>query len=314
MAPREPLQTGPSGSAPRSPEAFDLVIEPRARDLYGLAVERVLPAVARQMVGPFIFLDHFGPAVLRPPQALDVLPHPHIGLATVTYLLEGEVLHRDSLGSVQSIRPGAVNWMTAGRGIVHSERTPPQLRAGPSRLHGLQLWVALPVADEEVAPDFHHHPAEALPVLREGGVELRLLAGEAFGARSPVRTSSPLFLADVVLPHGALLPLPTGPADRGAYVVAGALQAGGSRVEAGRLGLLRPGVSPRAAGATRVLLLGGEPLGERRHAWWNFVSSSRERIEEAKAAWAGGRFPKVPGDELERSSLPERPAHPGATP
>jgi redox-sensitive bicupin YhaK (pirin superfamily) len=205
------------------------------------------------MVGPFIFLDHFGPAVLRPPLALDVLPHPHIGLATVTYLLEGEVLHRDSLGSVQPIRPGAVNWMTAGRGVVHSERTPPALRAGPSPLHGLQLWVALPLAQEEVAPDFHHHAAELLPVMREGGVELRLLAGEALGARSPVRTSSPLFLADVALPDGALLPLPTGPADRGAYVVAGALQSGATRVQAGRLVVLRPGVTPRltAAGATR---------------------------------------------------------------
>lgn len=301
---------------PRAPDAIDLVIEPRTRDLYGLSVERVLPAFARQMVGPFIFLDHFGPAVLRPPQALDVLPHPHIGLSTVTYLLEGEILHRDSLGSSQSIRPGAVNWMTAGRGVVHSERTPPALRSGPSPLHGLQLWVALPLEQEEVPPDFHHHPAERLPVLRDGGVELRLLAGEALGARAPVRTSSPLFLADVTLPDGAPLPLPSGPTDRGAYVVSGALELDGSRVEAGRLALLRPGTSPRivAVGAARVLLLGGEPLGERRHAWWNFVSSSRERIEEAKAAWAAGRFPKVPGDEEERTPLPDRRASPGVKP
>jgi redox-sensitive bicupin YhaK (pirin superfamily) len=304
-----------AGPRPGSLEDLELVIEPRARDLDGLILARLLPAVARQLVGPFIFLDHFGPALLRPPQALDVRPHPHIGLATVTYLLEGEILHRDSLGSSQVIRPGAVNWMIAGRGIVHSERTPTALRGGPSRLHGLQLWVALPRTHEEAAPEFRHHPAESLPVLQEGGVELRLLAGEAFGARAPARTSSPLFLLDVSLPDGALLPVPAGHADRGAYVVAGGLQAGSLRVVARRLAVLRAGTAPRlvAAGATRVLLLGGEPPGERRHAWWNFVSSSRERIEEAKAAWAGGRFPRVPGDEIEFTPLPARHAHPGAT-
>jgi hypothetical protein len=312
----QPRPPDPAGPAPGTPEALEQVILPRARDLDGLAVARVLPAVARQMVGPFIFLDHFGPAVLRPPLALDVRPHPHIGLATVTYLLEGEVLHRDSLGSAQAIRPGAVNWMTAGRGIVHSERTPAALRGTSPPLHGLQLWVALPRADEEVAPEFHHHPAEALPVLREGGVVLRLLAGAAFGARAPVRTFSPLFLAEAALPPGALLPLPAAQPDRGAYVVEGALDLGAARLEAGRLAVLRAGTSPRlvAARPSRVLLLGGEPLGERRHAWWNFVSSSRERIEEAKAAWAEGRFPKVPGDETEFAPLPSRQAPAGRSP
>jgi redox-sensitive bicupin YhaK (pirin superfamily) len=289
-------------------EALELVIEPRARDLEGLTVARVLPAIQRRMVGPFIFLDHIGPAVLRPPGALDVRPHPHIGLATVTYLLEGEILHRDSLGSAQVIRPGAINWMTAGRGIVHSERTPAALRTGPAPIHGLQLWVALPLSSEEAPPAFHHHPADALPVLEEGGVRLRLLAGQAYGARTPVHTFSPLFLAEASLPDGALVPLPAEAVERGVYVVEGALQAGAARIPAGRLAVVRPGPAPRllAAGPARVLLLGGEPLGEPRHAWWNFVSSSRERIEEAKAAWAEGRFPKVPGDDVEFTPLPPR--------
>ncbi len=289
-------------------DPIELVIEPRPRDIDGLAVERVLPSFPRRMVGPFIFLDHMGPTVLRPPLAMDVRPHPHIGLATVTYLFQGEIFHRDSLGSAQAIRPGAVNWMTAGRGIVHSERTPPELRARAPRLHGIQLWVALPRAHEETTPSFRHHPADTLPVLREGRAELRLVVGQAYGVRTPVETLSPLFLADVSLPEGAVLPLPVDQVDRGAYVVEGALEAGGGRVEAGRLAVIRPQASPKlvARGPTRVALLGGEPLGEPRHAWWNFVSSSRERIERAKADWAAGRFPKVPGDEVEFVPLPGR--------
>lgn len=299
----------PAGPPAAPPEALEQVLAPRARDLDGLPVARLLPAVARQMVGPFIFLDHFGPAELRPPRALDVRPHPHIGLATVTYLLEGEILHRDSLGSVQPIRPGAVNWMTAGRGIVHSERTPPALRGAPSRLHGLQLWVALPRDAEEAAPAFHHHPAETLPALEAEGARLRLLAGRAFGARAPPRALSPLVLADVALEAGAMLPLPAERVELGAYVLEGVLEAGGHRLEAGHLHVLRPGAAPllRARGPARVLLLGGEPLGERRHAWWNFVSTSRERIEEARADWAAGRFPAIPGDDQERASPPDRP-------
>ena len=290
------------------PDGLELVIEPRARDLDGLAVVRVLPSRRRKMVGPFIFLDHLGPTVLRPPLAIDVRPHPHIGLATVTYLFEGELLHRDSLGSAQAIRPGAINWMTAGRGIVHSERTPAELRASAPRLHGLQFWVALPRALEEAEPSFRHHPADSLPVLHEARAEIRLVVGEAYGVRAPVETSSPLFLADVLLPDGAVLPLPSSQLERGAYLVEGGLQTGAGRVEAGRLAVIGPGRSPRlvASGSTRVALLGGEPLGEPRHAWWNFVSSSRERIEQAKVDWARGRFPKVPGDDIEWAPLPTR--------
>lgn len=287
---------------------MELVIEPRVRDLDGLSVERVLPSIQRRMLGPFIFLDHIGPTVLRPPIAMDVRPHPHVGLATVTYLLEGEILHRDSLGSAQVIHPGAINWMTAGRGIVHSERTPPETRAGTSPLHGIQLWVALPRAHEEAAPSFHHHPAGSLPTLREGRCEIRLLAGRAFGLDAPVETHSPLLLADVTLPAGSVLPIPADHVERGAYVIEGELETGPDRIGTGRLVVIRPGDAPRfaARGPTRVALLGGEPLGEPRHAWWNFVSSSRERIEQAKADWAAGRFPRVPGDEVESVPLPDR--------
>jgi redox-sensitive bicupin YhaK (pirin superfamily) len=310
MSQEEPARAGREAVLPPAGSAEDVehLLQPRARDLDGLAVERVLPSIARRMVGPFIFLDHLGPVELRPPRALDVRPHPHIGLATVTYLLEGEIHHRDSLGSSQPIRPGAVNWMTAGRGIVHSERTPPGRRAAPSRLHALQFWVALPRAHEEALPSFHHHPAEALPAWRDQGVGLRLLAGEAFGVRSPVQVLSPLFLAEATLPAGAAVPLPAGHEERGLYVIEGGLAVGSCRVEAGRLAVLRAGATPPAIAlrASRVLLLGGAPFGERRHAWWNFVSSSRERIEEAKAAWAAGRFPAVPGDELESTPLPPR--------
>lgn len=306
MAGQEPFGEVRALQEPGSSSPVEVVIEPRSRDLDGLTVERVLPSAPRQMVGPFIFLDHIGPTVLHPPLALDVRPHPHIGLATVTYLLEGEVLHRDSLGSVQVIRPGAVNWMTAGRGVVHSERTPRELRGGASGLHGLQLWVALPRDREEVAPSFHHHPAGTLPEVGERGARIRLVAGSAFGARTPVETSSPLFLAEVFLPDGALLPLPSDQPERAVYLVEGRLDVGGAHLEQGRLAVIRPGVAPRlvAVGPTRAVLLGGEPLGERRHAWWNFVSSSRERIEEAKSAWAEGRFPKVPGDESDLAPLP----------
>ena len=296
---------------PDSAQPFT-TIEPRTRDLgAGFTVERVLPGLAPRFIGPFVFLDHMGPATLQPPSALDVLPHPHIGLATVTYLLEGEILHRDSLGSSQVIEPGAVNWMVAGRGIVHSERTPAARRGAPVALHGVQIWVGLPAAHAEVAPTFRHHPAASLPLLTEGAVSIRLLAGDAFGASSPARSFTPLFLADVRLPGGARLPLPPAAqhAERGAYVLSGALEAGGHRVPAGRLAALPAGADGpalTAAGETRVILLGGAPLGERLHMWWNFVAPSRERIEEAKAAWREGRFPRVPGDEVEFVPLPER--------
>ncbi len=298
--------------APFPPDAPVRLVEPRPRELgAGFTVERVLPGTAPRFVGPFVFLDHMGPTTLAPPQALDVLPHPHIGLATVTYLLEGEILHRDSLGSSQVIRPGAVNWMVAGRGIVHSERTPAPRRGAPQPLHGVQIWVGLPAAHAEDAPAFHHHPDSTLPHLDERGARLRLLAGEAFGAASPARHLTPLFLADVRLHTGATLPMPAAAehAERAAYVIEGALEVGGHRIAAGRLAALPDGADGPAlvaAAETRALILGGAPLGERLHMWWNFVAPSRERIEAAKADWREGRFARVPGDEVEFVPLPER--------
>jgi redox-sensitive bicupin YhaK (pirin superfamily) len=286
--------------------ALTKIVEARTRDLDGFPVGRVLPAVGQRMVGPFIFFDHMGPADLAPGRGLDVRPHPHINLATVTYLFEGAIAHRDSLGSHQIIRPGEINWMTAGRGIAHSERTPPEDRASGSHVHGIQLWVALPVEHEETEPAFHHHPAGQLPALEEGGARVRLLIGSAFGATSPVATFSPMFYAEVELPAGALLPLPAEHRERGAYVVEGELSCGAERIGARRLALFEPGSTPvvRAESAARVMLLGGAPLGEPRHIWWNFVSSSAERIERAKLDWKEGRFPPVPGDEGDVIPLP----------
>ena len=296
----------PEVVAPPACKALQHVIVPRPRDLGGFEVRRVLPAPERHNVGPFVFFDQIGPAELAPGAGIDVRPHPHIGLATVTYLFAGTIIHRDSLGTVQAIEPGEVNWMTAGRGIAHSERTPPELRAGGSPLHGIQLWVALPTAHEETAPAFHHHDANALPALELDGVRLRVLIGSAFGASSPVETFSPMFYVEAIVPAGAALPVPDGFAERGAYVVEGALSCGAERVDARHLALFAAGSSPvvRAERASRVMLIGGEPLDGPRHIWWNFVSSRAERIEEAKRDWAEGRFPTVPGDEIERIPLP----------
>jgi redox-sensitive bicupin YhaK (pirin superfamily) len=290
------------------------VIEPRERDLGdGFFVRRLLPAGPQRAVGPFLFFDHFGPTQLAPGKGMDVRPHPHINLATVTYLFEGAIVHRDSLGSVQEIRPGDVNWMTAGRGIVHSERTGPAMRAAGSVAHGLQLWVGLPRADEETAPAFHHHPAATLPAFDVGGATLRLLAGEAFGRRSPVRTFSPLTYLDIALPAGASLELPPERGERGVYVISGSVSCGGVVHQPHRMLLLASGRPVRLAAdiATRAVLVGGEPFPEPRHIWWNFVSSSTDRIEEAKRDWlsrrgdAQGPFPLVPGDESEFIPLPE---------
>jgi redox-sensitive bicupin YhaK (pirin superfamily) len=291
----------PVCSSSAATPAVATIIDARARDLGGLAVRRVLPSVARRLVGPFAFFDQMGPAVLAPGEGLDVPPHPHIGLATVTYLFEGEILHRDSLGSHQPIRSGDVNWMTAGRGIVHSERTAPERRQRGSRLHGLQLWVALPVADEETGPAFHHHPGGTLPEVDEDGVRLRVLAGAAYGVTSPVHTFSPLFYVDAVMPAGRELPLPVEYEERAVYVVDGALRCGAERAGAGRMLVFVPGVRVvlRAESAARVVLIGGAPLDGTRHIFWNFVSSSRERIEQARRDWNEGRFPTVPGDEAE---------------
>ena len=283
------------------------VIDARTRDLGGFTVGRVLPATARKLIGPFIFFDHMGPAAFAPGRGIDVRPHPHIGLATVTYLFDGEIVHRDSLGSQQPIRPGDVNWMTAGRGITHSERTGAGARQSGSRLDGLQLWVALPVRHEETDPEFHHHPARDLPAVDVAGTRIRVLAGSAFGETSPVRTLSPLFYADAAMPAGSELPLPDEHEERAAYVVSGTVECAKERAERGRMLVFAPGEAAtlRAVSTARVAFIGGAPLDGERHIFWNFVSSSQARIEQAKRDWREGRFPKVPGDEQEFIPLPE---------
>jgi redox-sensitive bicupin YhaK (pirin superfamily) len=283
------------------------VIDARARDLGGFTVGRVLPSAARKLIGPFIFFDHMGPAAFPPGRGIDVRPHPHIGLATVTYLFEGEIVHRDSLGSHQPIRPGDVNWMTAGRGITHSERTGAGPRQAGSRLDGLQLWVALPLSHEETNPEFHHHPARDLPAVNIAGTQVRVLAGSAFGETSPVRTLSPLFYVDAAMPAGSELPLPNEHKERAAYVVSGSVECGNERAERGRMLVFTPGATAtlRAVSDARVALIGGAPIDGERHIFWNFVSSSRARIEQAKRDWREGRFAKVPGDEQAFIPLPD---------
>ena len=286
--------------------AIETIIEARKRDLGGFSVGRLLPSERRKLVGPFIFFDYIGPVTFAAGQGIDVRPHPHINLATVTYLFEGEIVHRDSLGSAQPIRPGAINWMTAGKGIVHSERTAPDLKKSGSRLHGVQLWVALPKAHEETEPEFRHYLARDLPELEERDARIRVLAGTAYGAESPVHTLSPLFYVEAAIPSGGELPLPAEHRERAAYVVEGTVRCGDERVEASRLIVFAPGSTPvlRAEAAARVLLLGGAPMDGERHIWWNFVSSSRERIEQAKRDWKEGRFAPVPG-ETEFIPLPD---------
>jgi len=282
---------------------IERILEGRPRALDAFAVRRVLPASARQMIGPFIFFDHLGPAVLGPGAAMDVRPHPHIALATVTYLFEGAILHRDSLGCVQEIHPGDVNWMTAGRGIVHSERSPDAQRRAGMHLHGLQSWVALPDGHEDVEPAFHHFPAASLPKLDIDGAELRVIAGEAFGRRSPVEVLWPTLYVAAVMPAGARIEVPPEHTDRGVYVVDGDVAiststTAGTAVHAGQLAVLDPGatVAVRALGQARLMLLGGERFATPRYIWWNFVASSRERIEQAKRDWREMRFGSVPGD------------------
>jgi redox-sensitive bicupin YhaK (pirin superfamily) len=283
------------------------VVAARGRDLGGFKVRRVLPWGGGRMVGPFIFLDQMGPVEFRPGQGIDVRPHPHIGLATVTYLFEGELVHRDSLGVVQTIRPGDVNWMTAGRGIVHSERTSPEVRAGGQRMHGLQSWVALPSEYEEVEPAFDHTPAEKLPERDRDGVKLRVIAGRALGLASPVPVFSEMFYVDVAMSAGAALDVPAEYAERAAYVLQGTVTAERQDFGAGTLLIFTAGSRAQlvAKVVSRVALLGGAALEGQRHIWWNFVSSSRERIEQAKRQWAYGAFPPVPG-ETEFIPLPER--------
>lgn len=285
------------------------VLEGRPRDLGGFGVRRVLPAGGLQTVGPFIFFDHMGPAVFAAGAGVDVRPHPHIGLATVTYLYAGEFMHRDSLGSAQLIRPGDVNWMVAGRGIAHSERTPTEARVAPggAPIHGIQTWIALPKAHEETEPAFEHHPAPTLPEMIQPGAVLRLIAGEAYGRRAPASVFSTMFYVDATLEPGAAVELPAEHVERGVYVAEGEIESGGARFTVGHMALFTAAqpVLIRAVTASRVMLLGGAPLDGPRYIWWNFVSSSRERIEQAKRDWREQRFATVPGDD-ERMPLPEQ--------
>jgi redox-sensitive bicupin YhaK (pirin superfamily) len=258
------------------------------------------------MVGPFVFWDHMGPHLFPPGHGVDVRPHPHINLATVTYLFDGEIVHRDSLGSDQAIRPGDVNWMSAGSGIAHSERTGAELRRDGSAVHGIQSWVALPAALEESAPSFQHVPGALLPEVGRPGARLRIIAGAAYGETSPVNIASPTFYVEARMEAGAELALPEEHAERAAYVVDGAVECDGARIDVATMAVAATGAEAilRAIEPSRVMLLGGAPLGPR-HIWWNFVSSSQERIEQAKRDWKEGHFPTIPGDGVERIPLPE---------
>ena len=288
---------------------IELVIEARRRDLGGCEVGRVLPFAKRRMVGPFVFFDHMGPVDFAPglPRSVDVRPHPHIGLSTVTYLFDGEIMHRDSVGSEQAIRPGEVNWLTAGRGITHSERFERARREG-GRLHGIQAWVGLPHELEETAPAFDHHGADDLPVYESGGLWARLIAGEAFGAHAAVRTHSPLFYVHWKLAAGARAQLEARYPERAAYVVSGIMEIDGANYDAGKLLVFAPGAPVLFTAVTpaMVMLLGGEPIGER-YIEWNFVSSSRDRIEQAKADWRAGRMELPVHDAAEYIPLPPDP-------
>jgi redox-sensitive bicupin YhaK (pirin superfamily) len=283
---------------------IERIIAPRLRRVGASGVDRLLPFHARRMVGPFIFADLIGPEELAPGIGSDVPPHPHVGLATVTYLFDGSMVHRDSTGAVQRIDPGGVNWMTAGAGVVHSERSPDDARVAVSPLAGLQTWVALPDEHEEAAPSFEHAGAGELPAVSDGGVTIRLLVGTGYGAASPVRGASPLFHADVTIAAGGRLALPPEHAERAVLVVDGDVEVDGVAVAPRHLAVVEPGdaVASSSTGA-RVMTFGGAPVGPR-HIWWNFVSSSQDRIEAAKADWAAHRFPEIPTDHAERVELP----------
>ena len=278
------------------------LLTPRSKDLGGgFMVRRLLPAHPRQGVGPFVFFDHFGPVSTRPGDNHDVRPHPHIGLATVTYLFEGAMLHRDNLGSVQRIEPGAINWMTAGRGVVHSERAPPDLRGSTYDMHGLQLWAALPKAFEETEPDFIHTPSAAIPAIDEAGFRVRVLIGSALGLESPVKTFAETLYLDVAVDAGKAWTLPTGRGgslERAVYSVGQPLLIDGATVPPFTLAILKPGTDATivAPAGGRYAIIGGEPLDGPRTIWWNFVSSSKERIERAKADWQERRMADIPGE------------------
>ncbi|HJU26545.1 MAG TPA: pirin family protein [Rhodanobacteraceae bacterium] len=285
-----------------------LLLSGREHDLGGFHVRRLLPQLSCRSVGPFVFFDHMGPARFAAGAGVDVRPHPHIGLATVTWLFEGVMRHRDTLGSVLDIRPGAVNWMTAGRGIAHSERTPPEARVEGAPLHGIQTWVALPLADQEVEPSFHHFGAETLPSIEGEGVRLTVVAGNADGRRAPVPVFSPTLYLAGSLREGARFELDDEHEQRAVYIVEGAADVGGTRVDSHVLAVLPPAGSATitALADTRAVIVGGAALDAPRHLWWNFVSSSRERIEQAKRDWVEGRFGLIPGDDEEFIPLPEK--------
>lgn len=282
------------------------VITPRAKDIGGFEVRRALPAANRRTVGPFVFFDQMGPARFTAGTGMDVRPHPHVCLATITYLFEGEIMHRDSLGFEQAIRPGDVNLMVAGRGIVHSERTAPEARPTGPRLHGIQTWIGLPAADEETPPAFYHHPAHTLPQVTQGEVTMRLIIGEAFGERAPLTTFSPIFYLDAPMPAGAQVTLPDDYPERAAYVAEGAVHFDGEQYATGTMVIFPANdeIVLTAAEDSRVMLFGGAPLDGPRHMWWNFIASNPERIEQAKRDWKDGRFDGVPGD-TEFIPLPE---------
>jgi redox-sensitive bicupin YhaK (pirin superfamily) len=294
-------------------DAIETLIVPRTRDLGGFEVRRALPAPKRQMVGPFIFFDQMGPAELLTGQGIDVRPHPHIGLGTVTYLYRGDFHHQDSTGADQMIHPGAVNWMVAGRGVTHSERTTPEGRSGPQSLLGVQTWVALPESHEDVAPSFEHHGKESLPMIEDRGVSVRLILGRAYGETAPATMFSDTFYADVALEAGRLLPLPDDHEDRGIYIIDGSILIAGQEFTASQMMVFRPGDKITVAAGNRgarLMILGGATLGGPRYIWWNFVASSRERIEEAKEQWRAenwgkGRFDLPINDRSEHIPLPE---------
>jgi redox-sensitive bicupin YhaK (pirin superfamily) len=288
--------------------AVEAVLDPPLREISeDVHVRRALPTATYMMVGPFIFFDQFGPTYFRDGRGLDVRPHPHIGLATVTYLFEGEILHRDSVGSVQPIRPGEVNWMTAGQGIVHSERSSPDVRERGGPLSGIQVWLALPKSHEEIAPSFTHHGASSLPEFTESGARIRLIAGTMHGASSPVEVFSSMFYADAAMEPNSVVSLPDDHEQRAFYIAEGAVEVEHTRIDAGKLVIARAGrsLSFKALTGSRIMLLGGERADGPRHIWWNFVSSSLERIHQAKDDWIANRFAPVPG-ETEFIPAPEK--------
>jgi redox-sensitive bicupin YhaK (pirin superfamily) len=298
--------TGPNNSqqAPAPGDSIERLIRPQTKDLGEFTVRRVLPAVERRMVGPFIFFDHMGPAEFPPGKGIAVRPHPHIGIATITYLFEGEIIHRDSLGYVQPIRAGAVNLMAAGRGIVHSERAGDDLDT-TSRLHGIQSWMALPSGQEEMAPEFLHYGDDSIPEIEVDGVTVRVIMGTVFGAASPVRCYSPTLYLECRLPAGSSLDLPAACPEMAAYVLDGRIGIGAGNCGGGVMAVASPGRGLKIAALqdSRVMVIGGEPVGER-HIWWNFVSSSKARIAQARADWHEGKFQPVPG-ETEFIPLPD---------